>query len=78
MQPGKEQTYIVKGKLTIHGNTKDFSSEAVVKEENSTSIQVEGFVLVKFSEYELENPSLLFMKAKDEIRVKYQFEIQMK
>ncbi|MCG6151209.1 YceI family protein [Leptospira bandrabouensis] len=78
VQPGKEQTYIVKGKLTIHGNTKDFSSEAVVKEENSTSIQVEGFVLVKFSEYELENPSLLFMKAKDEIRVKYQFEIQMK
>lgn len=78
VQPGKDQIYTIKGKLTIHGNTKDFSTDAMVKQENKTSIQINGFVMVKFSEFELENPSLLFMKAKDEIRVKYHFQIQLK
>ncbi|MCW7488623.1 YceI family protein [Leptospira meyeri] len=78
VQPGKDQIHIIKGKLTIHGNTKDFSTDALVKQENSNSIQVDGSLVVKFSEYELENPSLLFMKAKDEIRVKYHFQIQLK
>ncbi|TGK82094.1 YceI family protein [Leptospira noumeaensis] len=78
VQPGKDQTYIVKGKLTIHGNTKDFVSDALVKPENPNSLLVDGSLVVRFSEYELENPSLLFMKAKDEIRVKYQFQIGLK
>ncbi|PJZ84715.1 YceI family protein [Leptospira harrisiae] len=78
VQLGKDQTYLVKGKLTIHGNTKDFVTEAIVKPEGSNSLQVDGSVVVKFSEFELENPSLLFMKAKDEIRVKYLFQIQLK
>ncbi|MBM9590231.1 YceI family protein [Leptospira sp. 201903075] len=78
IQPGKDQTYSIKGKLTIHGKTKDFATDALVKPENPNSIQIEGSVTVKFSEYELENPSLLFMKAKDEILVKYHFQIQLK
>ncbi|MCW7491759.1 YceI family protein [Leptospira sp. 2 VSF19] len=78
VEPGNEQTYRIKGKLTIHGNTKGFSTDATVSLVNPNSIQVNGSLVVKFSEYELENPSLLFMKAKDEIRVKYHFEIQLK
>ena len=74
----KEKTYTVKGKLTIHGNTKDFTTEAIVSPEDLQLLNIDGSLIVKFSEYELENPSLLFMKAKDEIRVKYHFQIKLK
>ncbi|TGL44449.1 YceI family protein [Leptospira perdikensis] len=78
IKPEKDQAYTIKGKLAIHGKTKDFATDATVKPENPNSIQVDGSLVVTFSEYELENPSLLFMKAKDEIRVKYHFQIQLK
>ncbi|EOQ97286.1 YceI-like domain protein [Leptospira wolbachii serovar Codice str. CDC] len=74
----KEKTYTIKGKLTIHGNTKEFTTDASVSPEDSNLINVDGSFIVKFSEYELENPSLLFMKAKDEIRIKYLFQIKLK
>ncbi|MCW7461239.1 YceI family protein [Leptospira limi] len=71
-----EQIYTIKGKLTIHGNTRDFSSDANVKVLEAGEFQVDGVVVVKFSEFDLENPSLLFMKAKDEIQVKYLFQFK--
>ncbi|MCW7507545.1 YceI family protein [Leptospira levettii] len=71
-----EQNYTIKGKLMIHGNTRDFSTDANVKVLESGEFQVDGVVVVKFSEFELENPSLLFMKAKDEIQVRYHFEFK--
>ncbi|MBM9546497.1 YceI family protein [Leptospira sp. 201903074] len=74
----KEKTYTVKGKLTIHGKTKEFTTEAIVSPEDLQLLNIDGSLIVKFSEYELENPSLLFMKAKDEIRVKYHFQIKLK
>jgi polyisoprenoid-binding protein YceI len=70
--------YSVKGKLTIHGKTKDFSSAAKVDATDPNVILVDGKVIAKFSEYELENPSLLFMKAKDNIEIKYVFQIKVK
>ncbi|MCW7469379.1 YceI family protein [Leptospira kanakyensis] len=78
VQPEKDQTYTIKGKLTIHGKTKEFVTDATVKPENPNSLLVDGSLVVKFSEYELENPSLLFMKAKDGIQVKYHFQIRLK
>ncbi|EMY62827.1 YceI family protein [Leptospira terpstrae] len=74
----KDRTYTIQGKLTIHGNTKEFITESVVSPEDSKLINVDGSLNVKFSEYELENPSLLFMKAKDEIQIKYHFQIKLK
>jgi len=70
--------YVVKGKLTIHGRTKDFSSVAKVDSVDPNIILVDGKVIAKFSEYEIENPSLLFMKAKDNIEIKYLFQIKVK
>ncbi|MDZ4728084.1 MAG: YceI family protein [Leptospira sp.] len=73
-----EGSYTIKGKLTIHGRTKDFSSNAIVSEVEANVISIEGKVIAKFSEYELENPSLLFMKAKDDIQINYAFQIKVK
>jgi hypothetical protein len=73
-----EEGYTVKGQLTIHGKTKDFSSAAKVDATDPNIILIEGMVIAKFSEYELENPSLLFMKAKDNIEIKYLFQIKVK
>ncbi|MGE8720577.1 YceI family protein [Leptospira terpstrae] len=74
----KDRTYTIQGKLTIHEKTKEFITESVVSPEDSNLINVDGSLNVKFSEYELENPSLLFMKAKDEIQIKYHFQIKLK
>ncbi|TGL56319.1 YceI family protein [Leptospira ognonensis] len=70
--------YTITGKLTIHGKTKEFSSSANLDSTDPNIILVEGKVIAKFSEYELENPSLLFMKAKDNIEIKYLFQIKVK
>lgn len=70
--------YTISGKLTIHGKTKDFSSVAKLDSTDPNVILVEGKVIAKFSEYELENPSLLFMKAKDDIEIRYLFQIKVK
>lgn len=71
-----DATYTINGKLTIHGNTREFSSDAIVKPLEAGEYQVSGSVFVKFSEYNLENPSLLFMKAKDDIQINYRFELK--
>ncbi len=70
--------YTIKGKLTIHGKTKEFTSAAKIDSTDPILIIVEGKVIAKFSEYEIENPSLLFMKAKDNIDIKYLFQIKVK
>lgn len=72
------QIYVIKGILTIRGKSKEFVTDAQVLALESGLLQVNGRLVVKFSEYDLENPTLLFMKAKDEIQVKYRFELRMK
>ncbi|XDD46717.1 YceI family protein [Leptospira sp. WS39.C2] len=76
IQSSKEnaEIYTIKGKITIHGMSKDFSTEANVNKLSGVDgLKVDGMVTLKFSEYALENPSLLFLKAKDDIQVKYLF-----
>ncbi|TGL07835.1 YceI family protein [Leptospira bouyouniensis] len=72
------QIYAIKGKLTIRGKSKEFVTDANVQVLESGLLHVNGTLGVKFSDFELENPTLLFMKAKDVIQVKYQFDLRMK
>ncbi|TGM37701.1 YceI family protein [Leptospira biflexa] len=73
-----DSSYSIKGKLVIHGKSKDFVTDVSVQVLESGFLQVDGTLVVRFSEFDLENPSLLFLKAKDEIQVKYRFELRMK
>ncbi|BDA77244.1 hypothetical protein LPTSP3_g01740 [Leptospira kobayashii] len=70
--------YTASGKLTIHGITKDFKSNLTVDKVEKDQIEVKGKTIARFSEYQLENPSLLFLKAKDEIEIRYSFLIRVK
>ncbi|TGN06442.1 YceI family protein [Leptospira ilyithenensis] len=72
------EVYTVSGKLTIHGITKDFKSNLTVDKVEKDQIEVKGKTIARFSEYQLENPSLLFLKAKDEIEIRYLFLIRSK
>ncbi|WP_411824077.1 YceI family protein [Leptospira sp. 'Mane'] len=72
------ENYIASGKLTIHGITKDFKSNLTVDKLDKDQIEVKGKAIARFSEYQLENPSLLFFKAKDEIEIRYLFLIRLK
>jgi polyisoprenoid-binding protein YceI len=70
------ERYLISGKMTIHGKTREFVSYANVETSQTSIIQIDGTATAKFSEYELENPSLLFMKAKDTIEIKYSFQLK--
>ncbi len=72
------EAYTVSGKLTIRGITKDFKSNLTVDNVEKDQIEVKGKTIARFSEYQLENPSLLFLKAKDEIEIRYLFLIRVK
>ncbi|MBM9579449.1 YceI family protein [Leptospira sp. 201903070] len=70
-------SYSIKGKLTIRGITQTFDSAAKVEPKEGGRIRVVGKVDIKFSDFKLERPSLLFLKAKEEIEIGYDFLIQI-
>ncbi|PJZ58622.1 YceI family protein [Leptospira barantonii] len=75
--PASGDSYTVRGKLTIRGLTQDFQSSAKVEAKDPGQIRVFGKVDVKFSDFKLEKPSLLFIKAKEEIEIGYDFLIKI-
>ncbi|PJZ52233.1 YceI family protein [Leptospira adleri] len=71
------ESYSIKGKLTIHGVTQSFDSPAKVEPKDAGQIRVSGKLDIKFSDFKLERPSLLFVKAKEEIEIGYDFLIKI-
>ncbi|MBM9500930.1 YceI family protein [Leptospira sp. 201903071] len=71
------ESYSIKGKLTIRGITQSFDSAARVETKDSGQIRILGKVNIKFSDFKLERPSLLFLKAKEEIEIGYDFLIKI-
>ncbi|RHX88094.1 YceI family protein [Leptospira stimsonii] len=71
------ESYSIKGKLTIRGVTRPFESSAKVEPKDPGQIRVTGKVNIKFSDFNLERPSLLFVKAKEEIEIGYDFLIKI-
>ncbi len=70
--------YSAQGKLKIKGVVKEFQAALSVTPQDKDVIQVQGKTTVLFSDYSLENPSLLFWKAKDQIEVRFLFLIRAK
>lgn len=75
--PASGDTYLIRGKLTIRGVTREFQSSAKVEAKDPGQIRVSGKVDVTFSDFKLEKPSLLFLKAKEEIEIGYDFLIKI-
>ena len=69
----KQDSLYVNGKLTFHGITKDISVVASINQQNG--FQVNGGFSINLSDYNVQRPSLLFIKIKDEIRIDYEFTI---
>ena len=64
----------IEGELTFHGITKKLATSArMFTEENP---QISGSFSVNLSDYNVERPSLLFVKIDDEIRIEYSFTIE--
>nr|WP_281276567.1 YceI family protein [Leptospira gomenensis] len=70
-------SYSVKGKLTIREETRSFQSEAKVESPEKGQVRVFGKLQVRFSEFKLERPSVLFTKTKDEVEIDYDFLIKI-
>ena len=69
----KQDSLYVNGKLTFHGITKDISVVASITQQNG--FQVNGGFCINLSDYNVQRPSLLFIKINDEIRIDYEFTI---
>lgn len=71
------ETYLIRGKLTIHGFTRDFQSSGKVESKEVGQIRIFGKVNIRFSDFNLERPSLLFIKTKEDIEIGYDFLIKI-
>ncbi|AAS71676.1 YceI family protein [Leptospira interrogans] len=71
------ETYLIRGKLSIHGFTRDFQSSGKVEPNGVGQIRIFGKVNIQFSDFNLERPSLLFIKTKEEIEIGYDFLIKI-
>ncbi|MDF3819322.1 YceI family protein [Leptospira sp. 96542] len=69
------EVYKIKGTLKVRNLQREFVSIAKVTPKTNSSFVIQGDFFVSFSEFELENPSLVFLKAKDQIKIDYKFEI---
>ena len=69
----KQDSLYVNGKLTFHGITKDISVVASITQQNG--FQVNGGFCINLSDYNVQRPSLLFIKINDEICIDYEFTI---
>ncbi|TGK04138.1 YceI family protein [Leptospira langatensis] len=68
----KDGDWSIAGNLTINGKTRPVKSVAKIhKDDHETSIS--GKFSVLMSDFEVEAPSLLFAKAKDEVSIEYKF-----
>ena len=64
---GQDQNWKVKGKLTFHGVTREIEFPITVKQQ-ATSVEVAGGFTVMMQDYQIESPTLLGIKTKEDIR----------
>lgn len=65
---GKER--VVQGKLTFHGVTKEIEFP-ITYQSTASSVEVTGGFTVQMQTYQIENPTLLGIKTKDDIRLQF-------
>ena len=65
----KGENAFIDGKLTLHGITKEISTEAKLSLDNG--FIASGTFSILLSDFGIERPSLLFKKIEDEIRIKF-------
>ena len=70
----KQDSLYVNGRLTFHGITRDISVVASITRQNG--FQVNGEFSINLSDYNVQRPTLLFIKIDDKIRIDYEFIIK--
>ena len=61
----------IEGNLTFHGITKKVKTSAFIKLDEYPSVN--GTFDINLSDFEVQRPSLMFIKIKDRIRIDYSF-----
>lgn len=70
-----KKEFTVKGKLTIHGVTRDVAIKAnIIKKDNS--IAVDGDFMVALKDYKIKIPKIVFMNIAKDIKVTFNFNHQ--
>lgn len=69
---GSEKEFTVEGKLTIHGETKSFSTVGKLKK-LSVGYEMKTAFIIKPEEYNIRVPKLLFKKIAQEVQVEVYF-----
>jgi polyisoprenoid-binding protein YceI len=73
----KEQpiAFDLAGALTIHGTTKEITIPATAYPENGLLI-TEGTTILQLQDYTIKNPSWLFMRTEDTVKIAFHIELQ--
>ena len=61
----------IEGNLTFHGITKKMKTNALIKLDDFPSVN--GTFDINLSDFNVQRPSLMFIKIKDRIRIDYSF-----
>ena len=61
----------IEGNLTFHGITKKVKTSAIIKLDEYPSVN--GTFDINLSDFDVQRPSLMFIKIKDRIRIDYSF-----
>jgi polyisoprenoid-binding protein YceI len=71
------KTYTIKGKLTLHGVTKEVSTKAVMVKQGET-ISLKTSFIVKPEDYNIRVPKIVFKKIAKEVKVSVNFALEAK
>lgn len=69
------QEYNIKGKMELHGKSKDIAIIAKIKKINSETFIASNFVL-KPNDFDIEIPSIVSKKVADKVNVKLDFKLK--
>lgn len=73
-----QQDVVTKGKLTIHGITKDVQIAGILHVENDNKINIKANFIVVLKDYNVKIPKLLWENIAEEVNVKVDFILQPK
>jgi polyisoprenoid-binding protein YceI len=76
METNDRYKVTVKGKITIHGKTKEITAEGYVTTNHSGSYRIQSKFVINLTDYDIEVPQMMVMKIDEEMDMVLDFYVQ--
>jgi polyisoprenoid-binding protein YceI len=71
------QTVVAKGKLTIHGVTREVEITGTIRKIKSSSLSISAKFPIKLTDYNIKIPELLWQKVAEQVEVTAEFSLRL-